>query len=345
MPNKSSKQNQSTLATEFDTQTWNIYKLAFSPDSKSLVLVAREHDAAVVEVGSWHLCLVPKNLYEVQRVVFSPDSSSFILASFNPEPMQCWETATAKPKWALDPGSMAASFSPDGTTVAATRGKAVLLCDAATGKILHEMPGHKSRVDHVVFSPDGKRVGTAAQSQVCLWDATNAKLIAMVREKKGEIHVIEFSPDSCSLVAANGKGKIAFYEAASGKQQHEWQAHGCHIWHLAFNAESSCLLSQSFIGGDNSTRVWEIPGFRQVYQAPDDLWMWQFTPDKKMLVFFDQKTFDFRDPATGKSIGTMQLETPSPIKDFAFSADKNWLACRLENGKVQVWRISGVPGL
>jgi WD40 repeat protein len=327
------------LAAEFDTAGWEVSNLVFSPNSKWLIVAAGQHDTAIIETGTWKSLTVLKPTFPVERIVFAPNGESFLCATFKDEPLRCWNT-TAALRWTLDPGSMDASFSPDGTMLAATRNKSVLFCGAARGNLLHQMPGHKSRVDLVAFSPDGRRVASVGQSQVCLWDARSAQLVSVVQEKKCEIHVVSFSRDGCLLAVAGSKGVIALYETVSGKQQHEWQAHGCHIWRLAFSWDSTRLLSRSSIGSDESLRLWELPACRQVSAFPNPL-AWEITPGHQSAALSVGTSVEIRSLSSWQLEAQIQLKLPSPISIFTFSPDGFWLACVLKDGNTQVWRIVG----
>jgi WD40 repeat protein len=271
------------LAVELNTDDWRVYRACFSPDSKTLVLASHNKGISIFDVGSWEMRSVPKLGRPLDHIAFSPDSASFVLPVGKDDPTRCCSTAAVL-KWQLKPGSMAAAFSPDGQTLAATRSKSVLICDAATGRILHDMSGHTKRVDSVIFSSDGKRIASLGQSQVCLWDAQNGKLVAVVKEAPGEVHAILFSPDSRSLVVSEAKGMIRVYEASSGRKQHEWQAHGSHVFYLAFTSDSTRLLSQSFVGDDHSLRIWDFPGCRQIHQRPGERTGFYLSPNEQSVV-------------------------------------------------------------
>jgi WD40 repeat protein len=339
MTKENPQSKQPTLAAEFKTQNWRVYNPRFSPDSKTLVMAAHDNVGLVlISVGNWQVRTLPKLEGAVFHLPFSPDGKSFLVPIFDGFSMQCLQTTTGSLLWELEPGSAVAAFSLDGKTLATTRKKSVLLCDPATGKILHEMLGHKSRVERVVFSPDGSRLASMGATQACLWDARKGKLIAVVQEKKGDVPAIGFSSDSRYLAVANAKGVIRLYESTSGKKHHEWQAHGCFIWRLDFTSDSKRLLTESYVGDDNSVRLWSFPDGREIYQVPRPQ-NWKITPDGKYAVIATGSLLELRDLETWQLAGSIELKTRSPVCLFAFSPDQNWLVCVLENEKTQIWQI------
>ncbi|MDR3459233.1 MAG: hypothetical protein P4N60_17520 [Verrucomicrobiae bacterium] len=331
MKTKTTKEKKPTLVHEIDKKDWQLYRLAFTPDSRMLILAPKGHDTTVMDLGSWNCRTFPRPPIAAVRVVFSPDSASFIVTSFNFVPLQCLETKTNAVRWSLTPGSMDAEFSPDGKLVAATQGKSVLLCDTGNGRIHHKMAGHKSRVDHVRFSADGRRVASAAQSQVCLWDVQSGTLVAMVQEKQGEISAITLSGDGHILAAATGKGSVSTYDTITGQKQCEWQAGTSHIWNLHLSADGKRLLDYG--------RLWELPECRQIYQAPPDS-LCKFTPDGRALVVLADGMVELVD-LEGRSLNKAPLKNDQKMITFAVSPDRNWLACS-SSDKLAIWKVDGV---
>jgi WD40 repeat protein len=116
----------------------------------------------------------------------------------------------------------AARFSPDGQWIAAAAGSSVRLWDAATGRLVRELPaGDKSPVSSVAFSPTNNRrlaVGYGGQadvSHVVLWDVDGGRELARlsgapdppdlpIGGRTGAVTALTFSPDGNYLVAGFG---------------------------------------------------------------------------------------------------------------------------------------------
>ena len=139
--------------------------------------------------------------------------------------------------------------SPDGTLVASIADDmACKLWDAKTGKIVHELKGHKEKTPNdfnsmlyaVAFSADGKLLATGDKvGHVVVWDAQSGKEVgtceapvmytwdkAQRLHSIGGIRSLAFSPDGKSL-AVGGMGKVGNIDHLEGKARVEvfdWKA-------------------------------------------------------------------------------------------------------------------------
>jgi hypothetical protein len=95
------------------------------------------------------------------------------------------------------------AWSPDGKRIA-SGGYAAKVWDAATGKELMVLNGHKGRVV-VAWSPNGNYIATGSGDKaVRLWDAATGEEIVVLRGHTGGISSIAWSPDGSRIASGSG---------------------------------------------------------------------------------------------------------------------------------------------
>lgn len=133
--------------------------------------------------------------------------------------------------------------SPDGKLVASVADDMVCrVWDAATGKVVHELKGHKEKTPNdfpsmlyaVAFSNDGKLLATGDKTgHVVVWDAATGKHLGAceapvmytwdIKQRNhsiGGVRSLAFSPDGKSL-AVGGMGKVGNIDHLEGKARVE----------------------------------------------------------------------------------------------------------------------------
>jgi WD40 repeat protein len=113
-----------------------------------------------------------------------------------------------------------ATLSPDGSTVATTRGKVAQLWDAATGKLLHTLAGHRSLVTDAEFSPDGHELVTVSDDHDGrIWSVQSGRLLRLLRGHFFPVRTGSYSPDGRWIVTGSqftaglwnaGTGQLVF---------------------------------------------------------------------------------------------------------------------------------------
>jgi WD40 repeat protein len=171
--------------------------LAVSPDGRFLVWPREEEKVKFKDPGQPNVIYTGSRLrmldletgHEVERfggfegdahaLFFTSGGKGLITVDFRDGAVRLWDVATGKAARSFRVADVAAPYtvwravlSPDGKTLAATyqrsgRGllgqHAVKLWDVATGKPLHDLPGHYGYVEAVAFSPDGSTSSPAAR--------------------------------------------------------------------------------------------------------------------------------------------------------------------------------------
>jgi WD40 repeat protein len=174
--------------------------------------------------------------------------------------------------------------SPDGKLVASVADDMVCkLHDAATGRLIHELRGHKERTPNhfpsmlyaCAFSADGQRLATGDKvGHIVVWDVATGKPV-MTMESPGmytwdgrqRIHSIggirglAFSPDGTRLAAGgvgqignidhlDGPARVEVFDVASGKATHLFEKSKFKgiVNRLAFHPRGEWLLAAGGAG-------------------------------------------------------------------------------------------------
>ncbi|HJQ74328.1 MAG TPA: WD40 repeat domain-containing protein, partial [Gaiellaceae bacterium] len=117
--------------------------------------------------------------------------------------------------------ALGAVLSRDGLTVATTKGKVAQLWDAATGKLLYTLAGHRSLVTDAEFSPDGHELVTVSDDHDGrIWSVQSGRILHVLRGHFFPVRTGSYSPDGRWIVTASqftaglwnaGTGQLVFY--------------------------------------------------------------------------------------------------------------------------------------
>jgi len=121
----------------------------------------------------------------------------------------------------IDTAAQYATLSPEGLTVATTKGKNAQLWDASTGKLLHTLIGHRSLVTDAEFSPNGRELVTVSDDHTGrIWSVRSGRLLRVLVGHFLPVRTGSYSPDGHWIVTASqftaglwnaGTGQLLFY--------------------------------------------------------------------------------------------------------------------------------------
>jgi RNA polymerase sigma factor (sigma-70 family) len=289
-----------------------IASLAFTPDGKSLASCFANftHLSRTGElIGKVRVFTLepekPKpeeKLGYVGDVRFSPDGKHYAVVTGGT--VSVHDAATRKKVWGT-PGE-AVGYLPTGKTLFVMGAKAVLECDAETGKVQKEHPRPKTKVEwnRVAFAPDGKRFAAHFGHHVRLYDTatgtepvqlkTQFEMAGWLSGVTGESVV--FSPDGKKLAAVG------------------------------------VLVTE---GGQRGAAVWDAETGNRLHTfapAPaDELRAAAFSPDSELLAvgFKNRVEVRYVGPGEVKKDPLMKLPTEAPVTALAYSKDEKRLAVAL----------------
>jgi WD40 repeat protein len=149
--------------------------------------------------------------------------------------------------------ALRAALSPDGRTVATTKGKDAQLWDASTGKLLHTLAGHRSLVTDAEFSPDSRELVTVSDDHDGrVWSVATGRLLHVLVGHFFPVRTGSYSPDGRWIVTAS-QFTAGLWDAATGQLVFYLGRHPRTLTGATFNPSGNWILTGS---EDGTARVY-----------------------------------------------------------------------------------------
>jgi WD40 repeat protein len=239
--------------------------VAFSPDGRLLALAGSW--VRIVETGTG------RTLHTLQgpsceSVSFSPDGG---LLACGGSGLHLVDTRTGDILRRLtDRSVLAVAFSPGGKTLlSSSYDRAVTLWDAATGRELRRLEGHRDDVRALAFSPDGSKILTGSDDfTVRIWEAGDPAASPLVLEgRSAAINAVAYTVEGGSLYAGSGDGLIRRWDLRRARPGETLDAHRDAVRALDLTPGGGVLS----LGADNRMLWWEPGTGGKVRTVVDDL--------------------------------------------------------------------------
>ncbi len=168
--------------------------------------------------------ILPSASDEVSRAIFSSDGS-LIAAEVYGGAGSIWNLRKGESIKLdnLNGPNPALAFSPDGKWLATEYGSEqdkdgweVMIWEAATGKKLFPLSGHKDAVTHIAFSPDGKRLVTASSDHTArVWNLQTKESLVLSGHAN-RVNTAVFSHDGRFILTASNDQTARLWDLTKG---------------------------------------------------------------------------------------------------------------------------------
>jgi WD40 repeat protein len=319
--------------------------LSFSPDSKILAST-KEQEIEIWKINDRKLKLLellPVNTNNVRSVNFNPIGlDGQTLVSGNTDGTTILWQINSPASDLIIPDSHTFNYSSDGRSLAVgtQRRNIVIFSPEQHKRIVDRPTNHQSKITGVSISFDRQYVATVAgdNDEIKLWklDGKNSRLLENL-DLAGSHG--SFSPKESILAIATKNSTVSIYDF-NGKVKLSWSTNQSTLTHLSFTPDGNNIITGDI---DGKVKLWSLNGglFREFPSSPGPVVDVSHNPDGKIAIAngLDREGIVTLWSRDGKPIHT--LNKLNGTTSLAFSQDGNAILTGNNEGKLQLWDLSG----
>ncbi len=164
------------------------------------------------------------------------------------------------PVYTVPPVISAIAYSPDGTALAVSGFREVLLYDTTTFEIRARLVGKSHRIESIIYTEDGKVLGIAGGTpaqfgEVQLWDTATNTLIKAMRSSYDTVYGLSFSPDGSRVAFGCSDKTVRVLSVADEKELIKFDNHSDWVFGTVFSTNGSHFVS---CGRDTALKLVEV---------------------------------------------------------------------------------------
>lgn len=164
------------------------------------------------------------------------------------------------PVYHAAPVVTALAYSPDGSILAVSGYREVLLHRGDGSGLLTRLPGISDRVQSLAFSPDGALLAAAGGTpatfgEVQLWDVAQRKLKRSITLTNDTVFGVSFAPDGSRLAVGGADNSIRVIEVESGRELFKMIQHDNWVFGTTFSLDGSQLVT---VGRDRAAKLTDV---------------------------------------------------------------------------------------
>ncbi len=277
----------------------------------------------------------------VWSMAIAPDGKTLAVASDST--MRMWNLETRTVARTEYSGSSSVAFAPDGSKLAAGVAEKVLVWQAADGKLLLTLQGHKESVPSLAFSPDGSLLASGSKDKtVRLWRVADGAMVRALEGHTAEVRDLAFAPDGSLLASVGFQDPIVrVWKVADGSVARTLELKNETPTSVAFSPDGKFLATGAWEG----IRLWRVADGGLVFQRgkneTDRVNTIAFSPDGAMLASagpsappFAVRVWRASDGTWLRTLETYEFDT----RKIAFARDGT-LAVAAWFNVVQLWAV------
>jgi WD40 repeat protein len=307
--------------------------------------------------------------FTVAALAISPDGRLLAVAGTpNPEDVrrssvQLWDIATRRQLAAFAvPGPVrTVTFSPDGTTLAATPATAsgnLQLWSVGTHRELPDPVAEKGVITSIAYSPDGRLLAVGelippysrhgrllaladVPAVIDLWDLTTHRMVRWLGPLSGPVWSLDFSDDGRLLASGDDDHTARIWDTATGAQRAVLTGTAAPVEAVQFEPGGGRILATG--GPDGTIRVWNAITGAPYLRVPTSgaTTAFAFSPGEPYLY----TDLDFNDVSrvdlfTGNEAGS-PIRLQQPVTQMAVSPDGRILVLGGPQGSLAALDIEG----
>jgi hypothetical protein len=242
-------------------EMWDLYTLAFSPDSSLLASGGADQKIRIWSIPEGQLLrTLEGHKAEVEDLDFSPDGELLASASSD-NTLRLWRVSdgslvnTMRQKYEI----YDVEFSPDGQSLASgsrennANGR---LWEVSSGRVLRTFSEIENTVLSIAYSPDGGRVAMGTfDGDILVYDARSGNRIARFRAHNGTVASLAFSTDGAILASGGNDQKVHLWSLPDGELLTSLPGHLDRVWHVIFAPQGNLLYT---VARYDALRVWGV---------------------------------------------------------------------------------------
>ena len=164
------------------------------------------------------------------------------------------------PTYTVPPVVTALAYSPDGSALAVSGFREVLLYDTVNFELKARLVGKAHRIESLTYTTDGKVLGVAGGSpaqfgEVQLWDTETNTLIKAIRSSYDTVYGLSFSPDASRVAFGCSDQTVRVLSVEDEKELIKFDNHSDWVFGTIFSVDGSHFVS---CGRDTALKLVEV---------------------------------------------------------------------------------------